>query len=639
MILPAIALITVAHLGPAQLPVDKLFQDSRPISHSTWEPGSTAATTKKQAASFSVAVKPKKVVQKKKHRANRKAGQTVAHHARVVDSFSMPPMTPVANRSPVPKLATHEVRFVSLNFAPVGVRRSLSNPEQGSNSPFVTEPSLGFGAPPQVEVLSTPALVAGIPLDFTKASTPAPQESASARPIVTATHAAAESAFVATARLEPTGKSLVAHKGDPILDPLCSISASQEEPGKILQILSQQTHANLMLLAKPDARLTVRLTNVPLSTMIRHICAMSDLDFLKVGETYVIATPDKLKSAYPADWDAAHPSRTAPVVPEAVRTTSCYRTNFVNASQIAEAIGKLIPDKLLTVLSGPQSLSPDLGQQSSSQTTGTATNVLTKSATDADKANIRTLIMNGPEALVAEAMAIAKQLDQPRTQVAISVKVNDISNDVLKQMGLSWSFGNLSIAEAKTGGLNFGKFNRSGQTFSATLDALENDNKAKLLAAPSISVLDGERAFVLIGNRINYPVLVGYSQNNAPIFSKEEERVGIYLQVAVSVSSDDTVTLSLYPQVSSITGYLNVNGASYPQISTREAQSTLSLKSGESLVMGGLFKDETIDEMQKVPILGDIPFLRELFRHRKTTKTASQVIITVTPTIIKPNRS
>jgi type II secretory pathway component GspD/PulD (secretin) len=78
-----------------------------------------------------------------------------------------------------------------------------------------------------------------------------------------------------------------------------------------------------------------------------------------------------------------------------------------------------------------------------------------------------------------------------------------------------------------------------------------------------------------------------------------------------------------------------VNGASYPQIATREAQSTLRLKSGESLVMGGLFEDVETSQLQKVPILGDIPFFKELFRHRNISKTRDQVIIMVTPTIVK----
>jgi type II secretory pathway component GspD/PulD (secretin) len=96
------------------------------------------------------------------------------------------------------------------------------------------------------------------------------------------------------------------------------------------------------------------------------------------------------------------------------------------------------------------------------------------------------------------------------------------------------------------------------------------------------------------------------------------------------------VTLNLYPQVSTITGYLEVNGASYPQVATREAQTTVRIGSGESIVLGGLMRDEDVIQTDKVPILSQIPFLGDLFRHRKVTKTSSQVILTVTPTIVTP---
>ncbi|MGG2305217.1 hypothetical protein ACE4Z6_27720, partial [Salmonella enterica] len=81
-----------------------------------------------------------------------------------------------------------------------------------------------------------------------------------------------------------------------------------------------------------------------------------------------------------------------------------------------------------------------------------------------------------------------------------------------------------------------------------------------------------EHGFVLIGDRLSYPVVTGFSQAGSPIISKEEKSVGVYLQVAANIASDGTLTLSLYPQVSTVTGYLNLNGASYPQIATREAQ-------------------------------------------------------------------
>jgi len=413
-------------------------------------------------------------------------------------------------------------------------------------------------------------------------------------------------------------------------DTLCSLEVSAMDPTQILQVLSAQTGANLILLSKAETKLTVRLTQVPLSEMIRHICVMCDLSFLRIGKTFVIATPDRLKAAYPKEWETAHP--TPPVVaqetPEIV--TQTYSSNYVTGSEIVTALDKIFKGKDVVFIAGPTQQSPEIGYQDGAKATGTSTSILTKSESSGSKF----VVMSGPKPFVEAAMTMAKQLDQPRRQVSIAVSINDITNDALRELGITWSFSNVTLQERDVKGVNFGSFDRSPVSIVNTLSALEKSGKSKLLAAPNVSVLDGERAFVLIGNRINYPVLVGYSQNNAPIFSKEEERVGIYLQVSPSISDDGYVTLSLYPQVSTITGYLTVNGASYPQIATREAQTTLRVASGSTIVMGGLFSDEEIASVDKVPFLAEIPILGEIFKHRKTTKTKSQVIITVTPTIL-----
>ncbi|MBV6457207.1 MAG: hypothetical protein HONBIEJF_00314 [Fimbriimonadaceae bacterium] len=414
-------------------------------------------------------------------------------------------------------------------------------------------------------------------------------------------------------------------------DVLCSLEVSAMDPAQILQVLSAQTGANLILLSKADTKLTVRLSQVPLSEMIRHICAMCDLSYLQIGKTYVIATSDRLKVAYPKEWEASHPSPPPPApeeVPEQV--TETYNANYISGGEIVTALDKIFKGKDLLAVAGPSQHSPEVGYQDGAKATGTSTSILTK----AESLGSKFVIMSGPRPIVDAALAMAKQLDQPRRQVSIAVTINDITNEALRDLGITWSFSNVTLQERDPRGVNFGSFDRSPISIVNTLNALEKGGKSKLLAAPNVSVLDGERAFVLIGNRINYPVLVGYSQNNAPIFSKEEERVGIYLQVSPSISDDGYVTLSLYPQVSTITGYLTVNGASYPQISTREAQTTLRVASGSTIVMGGLFSDEEIATVNKVPFLAEIPILGEIFKHRKTTKTKSQVIITVTPTIL-----
>ena len=102
-----------------------------------------------------------------------------------------------------------------------------------------------------------------------------------------------------------------------------------------------------------------------------------------------------------------------------------------------------------------------------------------------------------------------------------------------------------------------------------------------------------------------------------------------------AASKDGEITLTIYPQVSVVTSFLSVNGASYPQISTREQQTTIRVKDGEKIVVGGLIRDEDLHNVQRVPILSRVPLFGELFTYRKKTKRKSEVVITITPQIIK----
>ncbi len=428
---------------------------------------------------------------------------------------------------------------------------------------------------------------------------------------------------------------------------LCSLNVSDFELAKILQLLSDQSKVNLILLSAPGTKLTFRMNDVPLDVMLHHICALTGLASLNVKGTYVLATDEQLKKGYPDEYAKANPAPPTPPVEPAAKIdepeiiTRSVRLNYVSSVQAVEVIESLFDIKAgtpgkLTVIAGPASSNPSVIDKDTSSATGASGGVITSEKVADSKARGKTVFLRGPKALVDSAAETLEKMDQPRPQVSISVTIHDISNDALKELGLSWSYSDIKINEQDPNKLNFGSFTRAPLSFAATIKALETKNDAKLLASPSISVIDGERAFILIGDRLNFPVLVGYTNANSPIFDKQEERVGIYMQVAPSISSDGNITLSLYPQVSTVSGFLNINGASYPQISTREAQTTLRVKSGETIVMGGLLKDEDIKELERVPFLSRIPILGELFTRRKKSHSVSQVIITITPILIDP---
>ena len=247
------------------------------------------------------------------------------------------------------------------------------------------------------------------------------------------------------------------------------------------------------------------------------------------------------------------------------------------------------------------------------------------------------MVLWGEEPLVTQALALARRLDVHRAQVKISVTIADVSLDALRNLGVTWNWSDFTVQEAGYAATSTSASSPiSPSTSPPTLSALEQKDQAKVLASPSMTVLDGERGYVLIGDRLLFPKLIGYTQASTPIFDKEEVRVGIYLQVAAQIGANGEMTLTIYPQVSTVTGYLTVpNMGSYPQISTREQKTTVRVKDGEKIVVGGLIRDEDINNVQRVPFLSRIPLFGELFTHRQHTHNKSEVIITITPEIIK----
>ena len=431
-------------------------------------------------------------------------------------------------------------------------------------------------------------------------------------------------------------------------DKLVDVVCTSTDLNGVLALLSASTKANMVLVSPSEAKLTLRLKQTRLIEAVRHICAVAGLSHLKVGGAYLFGDPERLQKGYPAEWAKANPTPKPDVevpkddvpVPPTVEPpkdkdiTRVVAVSYTDATQLVTTLKALYEGKGLTVVAGPGSSSPTLGDRDTAGSTGVNQGVL-----QSDSSKAKNVVLRGPEAVVKDAIEAIAGLDLPGSQVKISVSIHDVNDNALRELGVSWNIGGTTFQESTPNGINFGGFSRTGFNFGATIRALETQDKAKLLASPEVTVLDNERAFVLIGNKLNLPKFDGYDANKIPIYSTSEYRVGIYLQVAASVAADGTITLAIYPQVSTVVKTTEINGASYPDIATREAQTTLRVKSGETIVIGGLLRNEELEQLEQVPILSKIPLFGELFKRRKKTRNSSQVVISLTPMLVPPSKS
>ncbi len=206
------------------------------------------------------------------------------------------------------------------------------------------------------------------------------------------------------------------------------------------------------------------------------------------------------------------------------------------------------------------------------------------------------------------------------------------------------SLGGLAGALAGTGGTTLGWGQISdGLTMAVILSALNEQNNANILSTPSLLTLDNQEAYITVGQ--NVPFVTGsYTNTGAggdgaqnPFQTIQRENVGITLTVTPHINEGDSVVLDIVQEVSSLSGLSAV--ASDLITNERKIQTKVLAQDNRVVVLGGLIKDDIQDGSQKIPLLGDIPYLGRLFRTDAVQTTKTNLLIFIRPTIIRDNEA
>jgi type II secretory pathway component GspD/PulD (secretin) len=245
----------------------------------------------------------------------------------------------------------------------------------------------------------------------------------------------------------------------------------------------------------------------------------------------------------------------------------------------------------------------------------------------------RVIILSGHPGQVQEAIKLIEELDVAPDQVLIEARVVDLAPSRLHDLGFRYQFNGFSLSETRNPGASitqFGNYARGPFNIETLFSAQDTVTDFKVLARPNITVVDGEEASIFIGDIVRYERLSSVTDTGQQLFTIESVPVGVALLCRPRVNTDDgKITLRLHPVVSSITAFTGSRN-DIPQTATREAESTLVLKDGETFAIGGLLRDEDIKTFTSVPFLSKIPFLGEMFKHRRTSKRKSEVTIFMT---------
>jgi len=186
-------------------------------------------------------------------------------------------------------------------------------------------------------------------------------------------------------------------------------------------------------------------------------------------------------------------------------------------------------------------------------------------------------------------------------------------------------------------------FGIAGLDIEAILNVLETKGFAKTLAEPTLIALSGETASFLAGGEFPVPVAQssgGGNNNNSGAITVEFKPFGVSLGFTPTVLGDKTINLRVEPEVSAIdsSAAVTINGITVPGLQTRRASTVLELRDGESFAIAGLLQEDFRTTVNQVPLLGSIPILGTLFRSTEFQKGETELLIVVTPRLVKPIR-
>jgi pilus assembly protein CpaC len=180
----------------------------------------------------------------------------------------------------------------------------------------------------------------------------------------------------------------------------------------------------------------------------------------------------------------------------------------------------------------------------------------------------------------------------------------------------------------------FAGSNNASHSVNTMVNALNQDGLIKILAEPNLTAMSGETASFLAGGE--FPILIPATLGSAP--TVEFKPFGVALAFTPVVLNSGRISLRVRPEVSQLStnGEVQISGETIPALTTRRAETTVELGSGQTFAIGGLMQNNINDTIGKVPGLGDVPVLGPLFRSTAFQRQESELVILVTPYLVRP---
>lgn len=380
----------------------------------------------------------------------------------------------------------------------------------------------------------------------------------------------------------------------------------------VIREIGYQSDVNMITYGLPNTSITAKANNLTIDQALTYIFRGTEFTYRKEGEMYILG--DKNTSG--------------------IASNKLIRLKHIRADVILELI--------------PESITQNASVQVIKEQNG--------------------LMVIGTNDVIVELENFIEQIDFPTPQIMIEALVVDVNTSDMYQLGVSLAQGGVPDSSYfnpfsvlfgqgadQSGGLNiqgsgqdinnafinggnlFGVQNlgKMPQDFFFRIQALDQEGLVSVRSRPQISTLNGHTASIEIGTT-QYFLLTSTTPLQSPnqIVTQESQRfesieANVLLEITPWVSASGDVTVEVHPEFNTPVGSLNSEVP--PTINSRVLDSTVRLKDGETIILGGLIQESESENLNKVPILGDIPLLGRLFRNKSTSLMKSELVIFITP--------
>jgi len=257
--------------------------------------------------------------------------------------------------------------------------------------------------------------------------------------------------------------------------------------------------------------------------------------------------------------------------------------------------------------------------------------------------------------------AVIRKLDIPREQVLVEVLIAEVSFTKTMELGVEWRVADdLDGDAAVFAGTSYGEFDQLAVSFpalpsglvvgaigetitfgdlefpslGALIRALKTDSDVNILSTPTIVTTDNREAEIVVGQTVPFQTSQKFDANNQPIYTFDYRDVGLTLRLTPQINSDRFVKMDIFSKLEALVATAVGTQELAPTTLKRQADTTVVVKDGHTVVIGGMIRDDKIKNVRKVPFLGNLPLFGPLFRSETTTSEKTNLLIFMTPHII-----